>query len=280
VVIADKELEVERQRVEVAKAELDAEIPASLLARREFAENKLKLERARTAHATAIDDLASTRKAVALEEEVKTIEYDKSVRNFERTEKQLDALVLTAPRSGVLVVSNHPWFGRKLQVSDMVQPGFSALRVSNLDAMMVEAQLSDVDVGRVEAGLKAECVLDAYPDRPFAGTVKEVSEIAREPNESSPRRFFAVTVALETTDTDVMRPGMSVRVDIPARVEADAVVVPREALVLGDSEDGARALLRGGGEATVEIGLCTARVCTVASGLEVGQPLRYAEDQP
>lgn len=273
--LADKELEVERQRVEVAKAELDAAVPATLISKREWHDYQLALQRAKTAHASAVDELAAARKAAALEQEVKHIELDKAERTYERATKQLDELVLRAPRDGVLIVADHPWFGRRLQVGDVVQPGFAAVKVSNIATMKVTAQLSDVDDGRVAVGMTARCILDAYPDRPFTGRVTELSAIAQAPSERSTRRFFTVTIALDQTDSEVMRPGMSVRVDILARAEKDALLAPRAALRF----DGTtwHAAVAGGAERPIEVGFCTARDCTVASGLREAERLRRAE---
>jgi multidrug resistance efflux pump len=273
--IDEKLLEVERQRVEVAKAKLDASVPPSLVSQREWHDYKLALERAKTAHASAVDALEAARKAAALEQEVKEIELDKAERTYERSIKQLDALVLTAPRDGVLIVADHPWFGRRLQVGDVVQPGFAAVKVSNVEVMKVTAQLSDVDDGRIAVGMPATCTLDAYPDRPFTGRITEVSAIAQPPNEKSTRRFFSVTIALDQTDTTVMRPGMSVRVDVLARAETDVLQAPRAGLRRDGDEW--RAALSGGGERSVEVDFCTPLACSVSAGVTVGERLRRAE---
>ena len=279
VTVADKELEVERQRVEVGKAEIDASVPEDLISRRTHQQNELALSRSRVAHATAVDELEAARRAARLEQEVKQIEYDKAVHNYQEVQRELDALVLTAPRDGVLVIADHPWFGRPLQVGDMVRPGFSAAKVSSLAKMQVVAQLSDVDDGRIAVGMPASAVLDAYPDRVFPGRVEAIEEIARSPSEKSIRRFFAVTIALEATDTAVMRPGMSARVDVEVRTATDALVAPRGGLQLTDAEGGprARASRAGGDDVDVEVGFCTARACTIEGGLAEGDRLRRAE---
>lgn len=276
--VADKELEVERQRVEVAKAELDAAIPPSLIARRQWQDNQLALERARTAHATAVDTLASAEQAAAHEQKVKRIDYEKAERNLEKAREQLDALILRAPSDGLPMIADHPWFGRRLQVGDVVRPGFTAVKVSNGATMVVEAGLSDVDDGRVTVGMPATCVLDAYPDRRFTGTVARVSEIAREPNERSMRRFFEVVISLEKTDPEVMRPGMSARVEVHTSPEEDAILAPRAGLIVAG--DSVRARLASGGERDIEVSYCNAQDCVVTAGLEPGVRLRRAPEAP
>lgn len=276
--LADKELEVEKQRIAVAKAEIDAVIPATLISRRQWQENQLTLERARSAHASAVEALKAARQGAALEEKVKRIDYDKAQRALEIAEAQLDAVVLRAPHDGILLISDHPWFGRRLEVGDVVQPGMSAVKVSSSATIKIVAQLSDVDDGRIETGMKADCVLDAYPDTVHAGTVTAISAIARQPTEGSPRRFFEVEIALDKTDTETMRPGMSARVDVVARRAEDLIVAPRAGLDV-ESEP-PRARLAGGGEREIAIDFCTAQACAVSSGLAAGDELRYPEDAP
>lgn len=277
IAIADKELEVERQRVAVAKAEIDSTIPPTLISRRQWQDNKLALEKARSAHATAVEALETAKRGAALEEKVKRIDYDKARRALELAEEQLDAVNLRAPHDGVLLVSDHPWFGRKLQVGDTVQPGMSAVKVSSSATIKIVAQLSDVDDGRVEVGMRAECVLDAYPETVHPGRVAKISAIAREPDEGSLRRFFEVEIALDKTDAEVMRPGMSARVEVLALRRDEVLLAPRAGLDIEGEKPTAR--FAGGGEREIEIAECTARHCEVTSGLAEGDELGYREQE-
>jgi multidrug efflux pump subunit AcrA (membrane-fusion protein) len=96
--------------------------------------------------------------------------------------------------------------------------------------------------------------------------------VAQEVSRRSQRRGFRATIALEGSDPETMRPGMSVKVEILARTIDDALLVPREALDL--SADPPQALLRDGGSKEVRLGPCDARECVVEQGLEDGTPLR------
>lgn len=276
IALADKELEVEKQRIAVAKAEIDAAVPANLISRRQWQDNQLALARSRTAHASALEALATAKRGAALEEKVKRIDYEKAQRALEIAEAQLDAVVLRAPHDGVLLVSDHPWFGRRLEVGDMVQPGMTAVKVSSSATIKVIAQLSDVDDGRVAAGMRVDCVLDAYPDAVHPGTIASISPIARQPNERSLRRFFEVEITLDKTHSETMRPGMSARVDVQARRVEAALIAPRAGLDL-ESEP-PRARLAGGGHREIAVELCTAQACAVTSGLAEGDRLRYASE--
>ena len=276
VTLADRELAVEQQRVALAKAELDAAIPRDLLSARQAQDNQLALDRARTGLASARDELEAARAAAALDDRVALLELTKARGIYTRAQAQLEELVLRAPRAGTVVIADHPWFGRRLQVGDVVQPGFLAVEVSSSEHMQVIAQLSDVDDGLVRAGMPALCTLDAHPDRPLPCEVRSVSEVAQAPREGSLRRFFPVVVELSETDPAIMRPGMSAKVDVLARATPDALLAPRAGLSLG--VEPATARLRDGGPRPVTLEFCTAQTCAVADGLREGDELRASED--
>ena len=140
-----------------------------------------------------------------------------------------------------------------------------------LSSMKVEALLSDVDDGKVAAGLRARCTLDTYPENEYWGTVVEVTLIAQEQDRNSMRRAFRAVVHLDSSDPELMRPGMSVKVEVlPAAVE-QALLVPRAALDFSDGS--ARARLRDGSWVDVTLGACDEARCVVAEGLEEGAEL-------
>jgi HlyD family secretion protein len=178
--------------------------------------------------------------------------------------------VQRAPRDGILVVSDS-WDGRKLQIGDPAWVGMTVMEIPDLTEMEVEATLSDVDDGRVRAGMPATCTVDAYADRPIRGTVKEISPIAIESRRGGSRRAFTVIVSLEASDPDRLRPGMSVKVEVATGTETGVLLAPRAALAL-DARP-VRARLAGGEEREVQLGPCGALECVVRAGLSEGDRL-------
>ena len=270
--VADKKFEVENQRTQVEKAELDATVPEELLSRREHQDFRLALARAKVEQTRAKEDLRSIRDGGRFEQQVKQIEFDKALRAYRAAEEQLDALTLKAPRDGVVVVGMHWEEPRKLQVGDNIWSGMTAAKLPDLSQMIVEAQLSDVDDGRVLPGMKATCIVDAYPDTPLQGVVRGVNPVADTPDRQSTRRFFGVAIALEEVDTSKLRPGLSVKVEIVTRQAEDVVVVPRAAV--DPTGDQPTATLADGSEVPVEIDFCDAMGCAVSSGLSEGDRVR------
>lgn len=270
--VEDKRFEVHTQRIALAKAELDAKVSPELVSRREYQQFQLAVSTAKTALANAQDDLRATEEGGRLDEEVKRIALEKAKRKLESAREQVAALTLTAPRDGVVTVSINPWEGRKLQVGDTVWPGLAVAKLPDLGSLVVEAQLSDVDDGRVVPGMTATCVVDAWPERPLRATVLSVSPVAREPEHQSSRRFFSVVVRLDDPAVDELRPGLSVKADVLVARHEDELLAPRAGLDL--EVDPSRAHLATGEVVDVALGPCDAQRCVVLGGLTEGTELR------
>lgn len=267
-----KQHEVEQARVAAEKAKLLASVPADLLPQRTVQDRQLDKTRTELALSKAEKDLATERQAVALEGKVKQIEVEKAIRAVETAEKAIGDLLIKAPRDGAISVGTHPWEGRRFQIGDSVQPGFVIVTLPDFSQPMeVKAELSDVDDGRVRVGQKGTCILDAYPTEQLPCEVKEVAPVARNKQRQSLRRMFAVSLSIPNKDPDRMRPGMSVKVELPGEKKT-GLVAPRSAIVI----EGKQAALRlaGGELRPVTLGGCDALRCVIATGATAGEEVR------
>src|SRR5947199_673636 len=269
---SERRFNVEKARSALEKARVDAAIPKDLLSLRDYQERQLALKRAETDLAKAEEVLRSESKVSDTDVQVKRISLDKSRREIHTAEEAIDALSIKAPRDGMVIVGSHPFEGRKLQVGDSVWTGMAVATLPELSSLMVQANLSDVDDGRIKPGMQVVCTLDAYPDTTYRGRVVDVSPVARESRRSPLLHYFPVRIALEKVDTQRMRPGMSVRVEVLGEETKDALLVPRAALDL--SAGGPRVLLASGASAPVRLGPCSADTCVVESGVSAGTRLR------
>jgi len=224
---AEKAFALDSAKTALDKARLSAAVDKDALPLRDYQERQVELERTRTAFERAQDELAAQQKSAALEAQIRRIAVEKSQREIDAAEQAIRQLVLRAPRDGLVVVGNHPWFGRKIESGDNVWIGVPLVRLPVLSTMRVNARLSDVDDGRVVAGTRAVAFLDAYPELPFPGTITEISPVAREPSRDSWRRSFQVTMELDHVDVERMRPGMSVRVEVTNQRAQASLIAPR-----------------------------------------------------
>jgi len=270
--IAERQIALERARIEREKAARRADVPADLVTGRQYQDLQLALAKAEVALEKAREDLEGSRRAAGAELEELEIALAKAKESVTRAERAIDALTLEAPSAGIFVVDGDPEQGRKLQIGDTVRTGQVVATIPDLGTMQVRADLSDVDDGRVVPGMRARCTLDAFPDRVLAGEVIEISPIAKPYRRDDTRRRFDVIVRLDTTDPRMMRPGMSVRVEVLGPALEQVLLVPRGAVDFTGAAPQAR--LAGGGTAELRLGPCDARHCVVESGLDEGQAVR------
>ena len=275
--LAEKEFAVEQRRSELAKARLAASIPPDLLSSREYQDRQLALSRAEVELAKAEKDLAAQRQGSGADVEVQRITLRRSEREIAQAESAIDALILRAPRDGIILAANHPWQGRKIREGDDVWVGMTVAVLPDLSTLQVEADLSDVDDGRVKPGMEAICTLDAYPAESFHGRVVDISAVARESQRRPLLRSFDVRVRLDRLKPEMMRPGMSVRVEVLGQELSDRLLVPRAALDFSAPRPRVRLAGSPGGGGSireVRLGPCDASSCVVEQGLEEGARLR------
>jgi multidrug resistance efflux pump len=257
----EKTQDVQRKEVAYERVRLDAGIPQELLPERDYQETQLALQRSAADLQKARRDLEAFEAGADSQVEELKLKLAKSRRDLERAESSLDELTLRAPESGVLLHGSHPWEGRKWEVGDTTWPGTTVAEVPVLDRMEVIGWLSDVDHGEVLAGMPARCILDTYPERTFAGQVTEVTEVAQEPDRNSSRRFFRVLISLDEIDQEIMRPGMSVKVEVVRNRWTDVRIIPRQTLTM-DGDHHLVSLPGGGSEEVMVLG-CNAVDCAV-----------------
>lgn len=272
--VEEKQFAVEEKRAALEKAQVEAEVPAEILPRREHQERRLALERAELELDKALDDLEATRQAQQAEIEIKVLELARARREIETAERAIRELVLEAPTDGVLMIEEHPRERRKFQVGDNVWVGLTIMRIPDLSSLGVEAILSDVDEGRVEPGMEVTVTPDAFPEMHLPGRVGDVSPVAREIEGSFLLRYFAVQIELDDDveiDRERLRPGMSVKAEVLGPVREDVLQVPRTAVnVAGETP---RVILADGTSVDVRLGPCNPTHCVIEEGVSEGQAL-------
>jgi HlyD family secretion protein len=273
---ADKRIEVERKRVALEKAQVEAAVPADLRPRREAQEKQLAVATARDALDKAEEDLATQRRSGGLDRRMHEVALARAERELADVESRLEELTLRAPRDGLVQIEMNFRDGvRKFQIGDTAFPGMDVATMPDLSVMQVRARLHDVDEGAVAVGMRAECVLDAYPDRRLAATVESISPMARPEGRDAVRRIFDVVLALDSVraggDPELMRPGMSVRVEVIRRRVDQALLVPRG--LVRSAGNRATVPLASGRQEPVEIEFCGLQDCAVRTGPPEGTAL-------
>jgi len=151
-------------------------------------------------------------------------------------------------------------------------PGQGALFVvAQIDTVLVGLDVSETDLARVRPGQAVALHVDAYPTKPFTGTVREIGQAA------DPRaRVFKIKVAVPNPDHQ-LKPGMFARGEITTVRHEGALVIPRDAVVSDTGEatvfvvDAGRARVR-----KVRLGIMQGPFVEIRDGLAKGDSVIVA----
>jgi len=146
----------------------------------------------------------------------------------QRAEQGLARLEIAAPQAGLLVLERD-WRGNTLRVGDTIWPGQKVAEIPRVAAMEAELYVLEADAGDLVAGLPAELVIEAYPERTYVAKLARVDTLAKPRHQEVPVQYFAVTLSLDETDMGTMKVGQRVRGTIVLE-QGDAIVVPRQAV--------------------------------------------------
>lgn len=262
--VSDKSLDLERKRILVEKAKLNADLPVGLFSKRDVLEARLALTKAEAEMQRAQSALANQQRTAALDQQIQIAAHEKARQELTVVEEGIRRLQLRAPIDGMALVGDHQE-GRPLQVGDEVFMGMTLVRMPDLNQIRIKAYLADVDDRRVLPGMPAEVVVDTFPHKTFKARVDSVSTVAREPMEKSLRRVFEVGLVLEGQVDKQLRPGFSARVEVITLQTKDAIVVPRTTVQM---KDGRTVVLTADGQThEVSIARCNASECAIENGL-------------
>ena len=135
--------------------------------------------------------------------------------------------VIVAPFDGVITQAVPA-------VGDEVSAGTVAFRLDDLSHLLVDVQVSEVDINNVAVGQDATLTFDAVLGRsePYYGKVVQVSQAG---NTVQGVVNFVVTVELTDADQSV-KPGMTAAVNIVIKEQKDVVLIPNRAVRLVNTE--------------------------------------------
>jgi HlyD family secretion protein len=171
-------------------------------------------------------------------------QLDDAIREFERVRNgpnpddvaAAQARVAAAKATSQQARIEAPFFGTitdvEVQPGDQVAPGTVGFQLADLSRLLVDVDVSEVDINRVKPGQTAELTFDAILDRTYRGTVTEVDLVGEE---TQGVVNFRVTVALDEPD-ELVRPGLTAAVTLVVDQIEDALLVPNRAVRVVDGE--------------------------------------------
>jgi HlyD family secretion protein len=227
-----REMELELSRLWLAReqARVKADVPVDLVARREYQEYQLALEKSRTEYQNQLSKIEQKKKEQEAEIQVKVIEKEQLGVQLRKVRANMDGMNIRAPSEGMVIYGDHWMERRKLQVGDVVWGGFPLVRLPDLRQMEVVARVNEVDGPRISVGQKAGVLLDSFPEKEITGSVTEISQSAIKAGWMAKAKVFVVTISLNRTLTDIMKPGMSTQISMVVDESQPLLLVPRSAV--------------------------------------------------
>lgn len=115
-------------------------------------------------------------------------------------------------------------------IGDQVAAGTVGYRIDDLSHLLVDVQVSEVDINSVSVGQTSTLTFDAILGREYHGQVVQVGQAG-----DTVQGVVSFTVTIELTDADEsVKPGMTAAVNIVVEEVKDVVLIPNRAVRLVD----------------------------------------------
>lgn len=146
------------------------------------------------------------------------LEHDLAQQELAEAEWRIEKTYIRSPFSGRVTE-------RLLQLGQHVRPGDQLFSVADFDPLVARIYLPEEDVLDLEEGRSVNISLRAASEVEFQGKIRQISPVV-----DTATGTVKLTVEARQVPRQV-RPGAFVRIDIVRQTVADAVLVPREAVV-------------------------------------------------
>ena len=140
-------------------------------------------------------------------------------------EASLAMSTLTAPFTGTITEVNS-------KIGDQVTPGTNSFRLDDLSRLLVDVQVPEADINRLEVGQPVVMSFDAILGKEYNGKIVEVGRVGATVTGIV---NFKVTIELSGIDSDVLS-GMTAAVNIVINQLEDVLLVPNRAVRLKDGQ--------------------------------------------
>jgi HlyD family secretion protein len=215
-------------------ASIDPRIPRNNLAQ---AQANLAVARAQLANASAqlarSDTLFKAQAVTQTEYDGAKLDYAnanasviRAQSDLENARDRMNDTKLRAPLAGTIITKNVELGTVISSPTTDVGGGTVLFRMANLDTVQVRTLVDETDIGKVQPGLLSTITVDAYPNRPFEGSVLKI-----EPQASVQQNVTMFPVLVRIANPGhLLKPGMNTEVEIHVGRRDNVITVPNAAL--------------------------------------------------
>ena len=194
------------------------------------AEAKLQVSEAQKKRS---DDLFQGRIITAQEHETAALDYANATAavvrartNLDLAQQRLEDATVRAPIAGTVIE-------KTVSLGQVITSGTSSLgggttliKMADLNKVRVRALVTEADIGTIQAGMNATVTVDAYPDRPFRGSVEKIEPQAVVQQSVT---MFPVLITISNLE-GLLKPGMNGEVSILIERRDNVLAVPNDAI--------------------------------------------------
>lgn len=273
---AESDLEAQQAKEEAARKKYES-LPE--LAKKGFVTGG-EVEQARLAYI----ELKSKTKSFEAGVDAAKANVQRARRGLAQQERKLRQGVQLAPKAGLVVYANigEGASAKRIEVGMVPFEGMDLMYLPDVSSMLVDAEISEVDLSRVRIGLPVEIELDAYPDVPFKGEVATIGDLAKRKiskitGNATGAKVFDVVIKMLGRDVR-LKPGLTATIDIIVNEYKNNIYVPLETIFLNE-QDETIVYVRKGRSITVKpvvVADSNDRVAVISEGLEEGEELLLA----
>jgi HlyD family secretion protein len=139
----------------------------------------------------------------------------------------MEDVTIRSPMAGIVLARNVEEGQVISSPSGNVSGGTVLVTIADLSVIQVRSLVNEADVGRIQPGMTATVLVDAFPDRRFQGQVEKI-----EPQATVQQSVvnFPIIVQLDNTE-GLLKPGMSANVTVLLAQRPNALALPNEAIV-------------------------------------------------
>ncbi len=180
---------------------------------------------------------------------------------------ELDA-VIRSPVSGTIL-------SREVSIGDPVvpltsyQPGTELMKIARLQDLLFKGTVDEIDVGRLEEGMKAKITVGAIPDEEIYGIIDIIAPKAWNKEGAT---VFDIEIIVTEKGNKPLRIGYSATADIIIDERNDVLVIPEGAVNF--EEEKTFVYLANGEKKEIETGLSNGLNIEVVSGLSEGEGIK------
>jgi len=145
---------------------------------------------------------------------------------LDNAKDQLDDTNVRAPINGTIIEKQVERDQVISSPTNDVGGGTVLLKMADLNLVQVRTLVDETDIGKVQPGQRATVTVDAFPQRPFAGTVLKIEPQAQTEQNVT---MFPVLVRIDNKE-GLLRPGMNAEVEIHVGRRENVLAVPNAAL--------------------------------------------------